>query len=176
MKTRQGHVSNSSSSSFILALDKKPESVEDMKEVLFGTEEFYADPYYDPDCTYFANRTPGYPTSTVAETVFDDIKDQTPMTKAQVSEEMGHGWLEGAPEYESFKKKGVITKGMDDIDWDSYQEACKVFQDKTADELIAEAGNKVLFLVEYADDDSYGSALEHGPLFDNIDAYRISKH
>jgi len=172
MKKRQGFISNSSSSSFILALDKKPESVEEIKEILFGTEEFYKDPYYDPDCTYFAKRTPGYPTSQVAETVFDDLKNQKPMTKEQVSEEMGSGWIDGAPGYESFED----SSNEHNIDWDAYQKASKEFQDKCADELINEAKGKVLFVVEYSDDCSYGCALEHGPLFDNIDAYRISKH
>jgi len=172
MKIRQGHISNSSSSSFILALDKKPESIEEMQNVLFGSKDFYEDPYYDPDCTYFSKRCAGYPTSQVAETVFDDIKNQKPMTKEQVSEEMGSGWLDGAPDYDSFKDPSKDHG----VDWDAYQKASKEFQDKCADDLIIEAKDKVLFVVEYSDDCTYGSALEHGPLFDNIDAFRISKH
>ena len=36
MKIRLGYVSNSSSSSFIVAWDKKPESIEEVKNILFG--------------------------------------------------------------------------------------------------------------------------------------------
>jgi len=36
MKVRNGFVSNSSSSSFIVAWNKKPESVEEVKNILFG--------------------------------------------------------------------------------------------------------------------------------------------
>jgi len=172
MKKRKGFISNSSSSSFILALDKKPESMEEMKEILFGTEEIYEDPYYEPNCAYFSKRASGYPTSQVAQTVYDDLKDQQPMTKDSVSEEMSYGWLEGSPDYDSFRD----TNKEHGVDWDAYQKASKEFRDKSADDLITEAKGKVLFVVEYSDDCSYGSALEHGPLFDNIDAYRISKH
>ena len=143
-----------------------------MQELLFGTEEFYADPYYDPNSSYFSSRVPGYPTSQVAETVFKDIADQKPMTLEQVAEELGDGWLEGSPDYESFKDD---TKEHN-IDWEAYQKASKKFQVETAGELIAEADGKELYLVEYSDDSQYGCALEHGPVFDKIDAFRLSKH
>ena len=39
MKTRNGFVSNSSSSSFIIALDKLPENAEEMHEMLFKSKE-----------------------------------------------------------------------------------------------------------------------------------------
>ena len=39
MKIRQGFVSNSSSSSFILCFDKEPKSHEDVKKVIFGDKE-----------------------------------------------------------------------------------------------------------------------------------------
>ena len=161
-KIRYGFISNSSSSSFILALDRKPETIEDMKELLFGTDEFYPDPYRDG----------GYPTLKVAETVFNDIKDQKPMSRDQVFEELGTGWLEGAPDYNSFKDK---TKDYG-IDWKAYQKACREFQDNSADDLILEFKGKELYLVEYYDDSAYGCALEHGTVFDKICTYRLSKH
>jgi len=169
MKTRQGFVSNSSSSSFILSIAKKPESIAEMQTLLFKDKEFYYDPYYDGDSGYFSNRTEKYPASQVAETVFDDIRDQKPMSAEQVAEEMSSGWLDGGPDYNSFKKDG-------NIDWKDYQKACDSFNLKCAKELITEAKGKELYVVEYSDDDSYGCALEHGNLFDNIDNYRISKH
>ena len=40
MKKRLGFVSNSSSSSFIITFDKVPETVEELKELLFEDQEF----------------------------------------------------------------------------------------------------------------------------------------
>ena len=45
MKIRNGFVSNSSSSSFVVAFDKKPETVEELKKLLFGEEEVYGNPH-----------------------------------------------------------------------------------------------------------------------------------
>lgn len=45
MKTRIGFVSNSSSSSFVVAWPKKPKTVEQMNEMLFGDLKQYANPY-----------------------------------------------------------------------------------------------------------------------------------
>lgn len=40
MKIRNGFVSNSSSSSFIVSFDKKPSSAEELREILFGDKEY----------------------------------------------------------------------------------------------------------------------------------------
>jgi len=170
MKTRQGFVSNSSSSSFILSLAKKPESVEELKILLFKEQEFYYDPFFDEDWEYSPKGVEKYPTDVVAQTVFDDIKNQKPMTKEMVSEEMSSGWLDGSPEYDSFKLGSSY-------DWEAYDKAREDHASKIADELILESGDNLLFVVEYSDNDSsYDSALEHGPLFENIDSFRINKH
>jgi len=179
MKTRCGFVSNSSSSSFILSLVKKPETVEEMKEILFGDDEYYYDPYYDPSSSYFADRTEKYLALEVAQTVFDDLKDQTSMNEGKVAEELGSGWAdieldngEVAPKYENFPKKGSTN----DYDWEAYQKASDIFFKKAAKELIAESKDKELYVVSYSDDCSYGCALEHGTLFDRVDHFRISHH
>lgn len=162
MKIRNGFVSNSSSSSFIISFDKKPESIDEMKKILFGEKQIYSDPY---------DRT-SYSAVEVAETVFNDIKEQDPMTKEQISEELSSGWIEGAPEFSSFRTKPDNRE----MDFEAYEKAHKEFTDKLADKLIEYAKGKVMFLVEYADDTAYGCALEHGGLFDHMEHFRISKH
>lgn len=179
MKTRYGFVSNSSSSSFILSLDKKPETVEEMKKLLFGDAEFYDDPYYDADSIYFSNRTAKYPALEVAKTVFDDLKDQTSMDQAKVAEELDSGWAEirlddgsKAPSYDDFRAEG----DNGDYNEEAYQKASVVFFEKAAEELIEESKEKELYIVSYSDDCSYGCALECGTLFDKVDHLRISHH
>jgi hypothetical protein len=67
MKIRFGHVSNSSSSSFILALDELPESAEDMLEMLFGSKE-------NPDrLVHVYDETAT--AMTIAKTAYGDICD-----------------------------------------------------------------------------------------------------
>ena len=47
MKIRDGFVSNSSSSSFIVAFDKTPETVAEMQNILFKNGGYYHNPYKD---------------------------------------------------------------------------------------------------------------------------------
>ena len=81
MKIRSSFVTNSSSSSFIIAFDKKPESAEEMKQILFGDQEYFFDPYYDANSQYFSNRPEKYSALEVATIVFNDIKDEIPMSE-----------------------------------------------------------------------------------------------
>jgi len=165
MKIRKGFVSNSSSSSFILALDKKPESIEELQKLLFGDKETFPQPYGENS----------YPTKQVAETIFNDLKDQKPATKEKIAEELGCGWVDGAPKYDDYKTDSDESIGG--IDWEKYQKDCDEFHKKSADELMSEKKDKEFYIVEYADDDGeYFGSIEHGGTFDNIDSVRISKH
>ena len=69
MKIRSGFVSNSSSSSFVVAFPKKPKSVEDVIEMLFGNR----------DGSDMVDRYDGsFPQRKISEQVFKDIQDSKP--------------------------------------------------------------------------------------------------
>ena len=94
MKIRTGFVSNSSSSSFIVAFAKVPESVDELKVLLFGEGEWFQHPHEDERLS----------TAEVAATVWRDIEGKQPMTDEAVREEMDTGHIyeigrTGYPEY-----------------------------------------------------------------------------
>jgi hypothetical protein len=89
MKIRNSFVSNSSSSSFIVGFKKKPKSVEEVHSLLFGDSK--------DDVEYYDSAMPAYEVSC---RVFNDLKDQKPLTADQIREEIGSGYFSGYPDYD----------------------------------------------------------------------------
>ena len=169
MKIRDGFVSNSSSSSFIIAFANKPETVEEMKKILFGDEELFDSPYPD----FHTKVVERYPTELVAKTVLDDITGQKPMTHADIVREMTCGYVDGEPDVDDFRNGGKWS----DIDWDAYDIANREHASNKADAFVKAIGDKQVYVVEYSDNSGkYFCALEHGDVFRNIEHFRVSKH
>jgi hypothetical protein len=176
MKIRNGFVSNSSSSSFIVSFPREPKSVEDVKNALFsnGTEYFYS-PYGD-------NK---YTVQQVSETVWQDICGQTKNNMTAAAEELSYGSIDDydAPDYDDFRhikdnnerreaydiaKEIYVKKKMKDF-FNTRKNKLKKIDGKEFDEVV--------YIFEYSDNDGdYFNALEHGGLFDNLKHIRISKH
>ena len=74
MKIRNGFVSNSSSSSFIVAFKKVPKSVAEMQKMLFGDEPYYKNPYFYPEDKKYGSE-PSWLAQEVSIRVFNDMKD-----------------------------------------------------------------------------------------------------
>lgn len=159
MKIRHGFVSNSSSSSFIVAFPKEPKSFDDVKEVLFGDSNIFINPYDDDNFSALE----------VSDTVFEDIKKQKPNNKKEILKSFG-GYIDGSPDLGSFKKGN-------EYDWDGYYKASEDFCKKNADKFIKENKGSFIYTFEYSDNEGdYFCALEHGDLFEKLPHERISNH
>jgi hypothetical protein len=81
MKVRRGFVSNSSSSSFIVAFDRIPQTVGEVQKALFGGSETYDYENWDG--------IDKYPAEQVAGQVWKDIQSQVPNDEDEIKDELG---------------------------------------------------------------------------------------
>jgi len=169
MKKRNGFVSNSSSSSFVVAFKDVPESAEELEKMLFGADTEYPNPYP------WEGATPCWPSGMVAEIVFRDMKDEA--TKEEMIESVRGGYLDGSPDYHDFEDKTAKGDRFDTIDWDAYYAALDEWSDKKLAEFQAAHPGCKFFQFEYSDNDGeLQCAMEHGPLFDRLPHLRCSHH
>ena len=177
MKIRNGFVSNSSSSSFVVIFPTEPKSVEDVKKYLFDEGQEYFTHPYDDDA--------GFSVDQVSETVWYDICGQKKNKIKKAIKEFKSGSLDGdgAPDYNDFSHIKDWTEK-----WKAYDDANEKYAKKYANsffnirklklkKLNNEEITEAIYIFHYADEDgSYGSALEHGDLFRKLKHVRISKH
>lgn len=168
MKIRHGFVSNSSSSSFIVAFPHKPKSAAELQKMLFGNEEVYPSPFEDKQWT----------AQTVAEVVWRDLEKQKPSNLDGMQETARGGWIEGQPDFDDFRKSEVTGPlPGNETDWDAYSKACDEFARKYIKDFADKHPDAVVFSFVYSDNDGeMSSAMEHGTLFKRIPHSRISHH
>jgi hypothetical protein len=161
MKIRNGFVSNSSSSSFVVAFNEIPTSIEDVQRVIFGAKEHFKSEY--------GNTL--YDTFDIASTIWGDIFEQTPNNIKKISESISGGYCSDRPDYDDYKNKDG------QIDWKRYQKACDKISTKKAKEFIKDNSGKYIYVFSYSDNDGdYFSTMEHGDIFSNLNHIRTSYH
>jgi len=197
MKLRTGFVSNSSSSSFIVGFKKRPQSVEEVHELLFGKEPSVIEVY-----NY------GLPTMVAAEQVFNDIQKQQPATETQIKEDAGHGYFPGYPSYDynadepsrilekefntKFPKEHIYDapeklscdearelgrriREARELEWDAEEKLRQEALDKYVKSILSKYAGLEVYLFEYADDGGQ-CVMEHGDIFHNLPHEQISRH
>lgn len=147
MKVRNGFVSNSSSSSFLVGYEKVPKTIEEVKKTLFDKETLYYDRY---KCAYYEDN---YDLDKVADAVLNEqheIKDVNEL--AEFLESHCGNWDE--------ERLDRIKISID--------EATEIF--KNNDSL------KFCTYTFGDEDGDFFGALEHGDLFRRVWNMRYSNH
>jgi hypothetical protein len=202
MKIRQGFVSNSSSSSFVVAFPRRPKDAADLQDLVFGSEIGFPNPWPDEDEPLVYSAADG------AEAIWKQLAEELkPVGAAEIALElddfMDGNWLHGytmchplpydphdwqrpskmfpsfSPSEEklSWQEKRALPKM---IAWERKQaEEAQAFQDwaaRCAAAFVAENGSEC-YVFSFADEDgSFSAAMEHGPVFRRLPYIRISHH
>lgn len=166
MKIRNGFVSNSSSSSFVISFHTNPKNVDEVRRQMFGDQIYHE----------------GHSTLTIAEHVFRQIQEQGKATREQVFDSIHNGWFgpyKGLPGYFDMWK----TLRHLDFGTKEYKEAEKKGDETNTkhakaivDKFMEDNKGRTLFVVEYADDTEWGGMMEHSGIFDNIPHIQTSYH
>jgi hypothetical protein len=180
MKTRDGFVSNSSSSSFIVCFPKVPSDVNELRKMLFGDEEIYQGPYGGE-----------WSTRQVADTVWSVLRRQKPLSLREIAEEMDTsfrygGTMESPPDPPQYPPELYGRTDLSEVDLqsirdqyerdsDEWNREFEVWQKRAARKFIGDNPGQ-MFRFTFSDDDDYGAALEHGDVFAKLPHVRISNH
>jgi hypothetical protein len=205
MKVRYGHVSNSSSSSFIVGVDKPLDSLESVREQIFhnagaNTNGYVSHEYSSYDPIHINVLCEQVLAQAQENMVRDDLGEDVPcpstiegiMNNLHIAQQIG--WNEIYDErslskthYDEFPKPKFNSEG-DFVPSEAYTKASREHYDKweaMAQKLGKEAiekarpmfENKHIYFMTFADEDGHiGSHLEHGPHWNNVTHIRISNH
>jgi hypothetical protein len=175
VKVRRGFVSNSSSSSFLVAFPKRIDemTVDELQKLLFANLK-ELEGYED-----------SYPTSQIAETVYGNALSKEPFTnyyeqEQEMVEIVESGWYPGKPEFpmEIYKLENedryVMIKAARMIDHETAKVRLRRF---VMDSFMALETQPLYYVFEYSDNDgAYYSTLEHSGIFDRLPNMVISHH
>jgi hypothetical protein len=155
MKTRKGFVSNSSSSSFIIAFPNRIKDVEELKEILFKDQEIYPHPFpYD---------VASFDIDTVANEIIEKLKETT--DKKEMEKTIECGWLD---EFDKFFNMKLTIE-------EERKERKKIAK-KMLKEWLKKNKDKAIYIGSFEDKTELGCAIEHGSAFDNVSHIKVSCH
>ena len=179
MKIRLGHISNSSSSSFVIALPHKPKDVEDLRKMLFGKQEWFYTGYS------YGDEDTDVSTQKLAESVFKKIKKKA--TVKDMMESICHGWFDewcGLPGHYSMD---------DDINFDrieytdprrseklekqwAYEEKVNKQRAKAIVDMFRKIHSDKYIVTMWFSDNDGETVEEHAGIFERVEHIRTSYH
>lgn len=162
MKVRNGFVSNSSSSSFIVGFSQEPDAAY-LKKVLYNDQDFIRYEYGDDDIS----------TDTLVEWILNEISNAERLVGVKaivdaIGEDAG-----SYSEYPDYKLKPGT---------DEYEKAWEEYNQKSIERALKMASdlddpNLVFYQMEFADEDGrIGCQLEHGRTFNGMPYLQFSHH
>jgi len=184
MKTRSGFVSNSSSSSFVVAFGDIPRSKEELQAMMFSPGETELPcGYYCENCGHS-----GYSVSDVVDAVWrdmqepatddDDIDGSGPLNEKQIGTVFASGHIDGTPELD-YRNYPDIQEDPDGwrAHWDAECAKRDEYAHSSADEFTKANEGCSFFRFHYSDNDgAFWSQMEHGDIFRKLPHFQISHH
>ena len=176
MKIRRGHVSNSSSSSFVVAFDRMPSSEDELRQLMFGDDEYWFD-YHDGR----------YPTREIARIIYDglfhlSVKDEYGhIDEGRISYEdalnvMREGHTRNEPEY-PYHLYGLYKSDRQkyDVLYQQYLSLCEKEKESLRNAMFSPTD--LLFKFEFCDGDGgFWAMMEHSGIFERLRHIRVDKH
>ena len=170
MKIRNGFVSNSSSSSFIIPVSSIPATVGELQRLLFGDEEVYQ-LYGDEEST-----------ARIAQTIFEDFNCVDVLSFEDLVDEMTDAFYEQTekkakePSYPRKKTKEALDKYYDLLE--IYEEQREIAAIELAVGHIKKFAVQDFKKIRYSDNDSsFSSVIEHGEFWSKLPGVmRVSHH
>lgn len=180
MKIRNGFVSNSSSSSFVVAFPNKPKNIKELEKMMFGDKKWhYSGIYGDTDTSQ---------TEIIAEAVFKIISEEETVTRKRILESLRNGWFDPYKDnelfpglYSSFEKTKFLNFPKDEIEirriWDESDKINDERASNIIDAFIEDHKDHFFAVMEFSDNDGgFWSMMEHSGIFKNIDHIQTSYH
>lgn len=169
MKIRNGFVSNSSSSSFLLMFKKIPKSREDVQSYIWPKISMIGNPYDSLEC---------YPVSQAADAVWEQIKEQKPCTREYLISELSGGWEPYEMAEKIIGKYDCDFTEVEKIEYYKKKEKLvKLECEKLCTELLKKYKKLKIYRVSFSDNDGpFNSTMEHGNVFKNIPNKQFSHH
>ena len=189
MKIRTGFVSNSSSSSFVVAFHHKPKDAADLQKMMFGTQNVH---YADIYSCFPDERTNEVPTDRIAKAIFENIKKKA--TKDDIIESIYHGYFDAyidesicpghfeVMETPEWKETGKMKESPDY--YKRMSDLCRKADEiniaratKIAEWFMQNNKNTYKVVMEFSDNEGpFNAMLEHSNIFGRLQHIRTSYH